>query len=205
MFISKPIFNLRSGNNLLKPFRGTCIFYCFAHVFSACRRFQLGFLTDLLKANWSFSPLYLFYRSLYRSFSTWWFPSAFHQTGFHCVIVLYISGAMFVWSCAWKLSNRILLNWHYIWTPYSAVAVVFKYKSIFWLLLIMAAAYFSLVAKCVFSLAVGDRVILKCFPKTNTTYAPIFSSFVVVVFVVVMTLFLISNVVYRLVKWVYRA
>lgn len=64
----------------------------------------------------------------------------------------------------------------------------------------MAAAYFSLVAKCVFSLAVGDRVILKCFPKTNTTYAPIFSSFVVVVFVVVMTLFLISNVVYRLLK-----
>lgn len=63
----------------------------------------------------------------------------------------------------------------------------------------MAAAYFSLVAKCLFSLAVGDRVILKCFPKTNTTYALIFSS-VVVVFVVVMTLFLISNVVYRLVK-----
>lgn len=190
MFISKPIFNLRSGNNLLKPFRGTCIFCCFAHVFSACRRFQLGFLTDLLKAKWSFSPLYLFYRSLYRSFSTWWFPSACHQTGFHCVIVLY----------TWKLSNRILLNWHYIWTPYSAVAVVFKYKSIFWLPLIMAAAYFSLVAKCLCSLAVGDRVILKCFPKTNTTYALIFSSVVVV-----MTVFLISNVVYRLLEWGYRA
>lgn len=57
----------------------------------------------------------------------------------------------------------------------------------------MAAAYFSLVAKCLFSLAVGDRVILKCFPKTNTL---IFSSVVVVV----MTVFLISNVVYRLLK-----
>lgn len=160
---------------------------------------------------WSFKNKMIFFTSIsLLSFSISFFfnmviPSACHQTGFHCVIVLYISGAMFVWSCTWKLSSRILLNWHYIWTPYSAVAVVFKYKSIFWLLLIMAAAYFSLVAKCLFSLAVGDRVILKCFPKTNTTYALIFSSVVVVVFVVVMTLFLISNVVYRLVKWVYRA
>lgn len=162
--------------------------------------FSTGISYWSFKAKWSFSPLYLFYRSLYRSFSTWWFSSACHQTGFHCVIVLYISGAMFVLSCTWKLSSRILLNWHYIWTPYSAVAVVFKYKSIFWLLLIMAAAYFSLVAKCLFSLAVGDRVILKCFPKTNTTYALIFSSVVVV-----MTVFLISNVVYRLLEWGYRA
>ena len=114
----------------------------------------------------------------------------------HCTLHFWC----FVWSCAWKLSNRILLNWHYIWTPYSVVAVVFKYKSIFWLPLIMAAAYFSLVAKCLCSLAVGDRVILKCFPKTNTTYALIFSSVVVV-----MAVFLISNVVYRLLEWGYRA
>ena len=192
MFISKPIFNLRSGNNLLKPFRGTCIFYCFAHVFSACRRFQLGFLTDLLKQNDLFH--------LYISFIVLYIVLFQHGDSPLLVTKLTISGAMFVWSCTWKLSNRILLNWHYIWTPYSAIAVVFKYKSIFWLPLIMAAAYFSLVAKCLCSLAVGDRVILKCFPKTNTTYALIFSSVVVV-----MMVFLISNVVYRLLEWGYRA
>lgn len=145
---------------------------------------------------WSFKSKMIFFTFIsLLSFSISFFfnmviPPACHQTGFHCVIVLY----------TWKLSNRILLNWHYIWTPYSAVAVVFKYKSIFWLPLIMAAAYFSLVAKCLCSLAVGDRVILKCFPKTNTTYALIFSSVVVV-----MTVFLISNVVYRLLEWGYRA